>query len=142
VHSSPPSLAIIGAAQRALALNEKRGDYLRSHLAKLVRHFRAGLRQIGLLARGGLFPVQTLKAVTGIDPGSLHRRLLSLGVRAVLRSAQSASGAALSFVITALHTRSDIGRCMEALQQSCGLIRHEGSKRALVLDRAGSGILA
>jgi 8-amino-7-oxononanoate synthase len=142
VHSSPPSLAAIGAAQRALSMNETLGDHLRSHLAKLVRHFREGLRQIGLLACGGLFPVQTLKAVTGIDPEPLYRRLLSLGVKAVLRSAGSASGAALSFVITALHTRSDISRCLDALQRSCGLIRREGGKRSLVLNREGSGILA
>ena len=82
VHSSPPSLADISAAQRALAANETRGDSLRSHLAKLVRHFRESLGQIGLSASGGLFPVQTLKAIPGVDPEPLYRRLLSLGVRA------------------------------------------------------------
>jgi 8-amino-7-oxononanoate synthase len=142
VHSSPPSLAVIGAARRALAVNEKRGDRLRSHLAKLVRHFREGLRQIGLLALGGLFPVQTLSAIPGIDPQRLYRRLLSFGVGAVLRSARQMPGAALSFLITALHTRSDIGHCMEALQHSCVLVRNEHGKRNHAFIRAGSGIFA
>jgi 8-amino-7-oxononanoate synthase len=142
VHSSPPSFAVISAAQRALAINEKRGDRLRSHLAKLVRHFREGLRQIGLSAVGGLFPVQTLRAIPGIDPQRLYRRLLSFDVRAVLRSVRHMPGAALSFLITVMHTRSDIGRCMEALQHSCALMRHERGNRDHALSRAGSGIRA
>jgi 8-amino-7-oxononanoate synthase len=142
VHSSPPSLAVISAAQRALTVNAKRGDLLRIHLAKLVRQFREGLRQIGLSALGGFFPFQTLRAIPGIDPEPLYRRLLSFGVRAVLRSARHMPGAALSFLITVLHTRSDIGRCMDALQHSCVLMRHERGKRDHVLSRAGSGIPA
>ena len=129
VHSSPPSLAVISAAEQALAVNEKRGDLLRIRLVKLVRHFREGLRQIGLSALGGLFPVQTLMAIPGIDPQWLYSRLLGFGVRAVLRSALHMPGAAISFLITVLHTRSDIGRCMDALQHACVLVRHEcGSK--------------
>ena len=69
VHCSPPSLANIGAARRALAINNREGDLLRGRLAKLVRHFKIGLHRIGLIARGGLFPVQTLRAVAGIDFG-------------------------------------------------------------------------
>jgi 8-amino-7-oxononanoate synthase len=139
VHSSPPSLAVVSAAQRALAINEKQGDYLRSHLAELVRHFRASLGHIGLLAAGGLFPVQTLRAIPGIDPASLYRRLLSFGVRAVLRSARHAPGAALTFLITVLHTRSDISRCVHALRQSCLLMRHERANEDSALNRAGFG---
>jgi 8-amino-7-oxononanoate synthase len=134
VHSSSPSLAVISAAQRALAINQKQGDCLRSHLARLVRHFRESLRQIGLLACGGLFPVQTLRAIPGIDPEPLYRQLLNCGVRAVLRSARNTLGAALSFLITVLHTRFDINRCMDALQQSCALIRHEREQRDRVLS--------
>jgi hypothetical protein len=94
------------------------------------------------LALGGLFPVQTLRVIPGIDPQRLYRRLLSFGVRAVLRSARQMPDAALSFLITVMHTRSDIGRCMEALQHSCVLVRHEHGKRNHALIRAGSGILA
>ncbi len=142
VHSSPPSLAVISAARQALAINEKRGDRLRSHLEKLVRHFRDALHQIGLSSQGGLFPVQTLRAIPGVDPERLYRRLLSFDVRAVLRSARHMPGVALSFLITVMHTRSDIGRCMEALQHSCVLMRDERRKRDHTLSRAGSGVLA
>jgi 8-amino-7-oxononanoate synthase len=134
VHTSPPTLAVMGAAQQALAVNEKRGDLLRFHLAKLVRHFHDGLLHIGLSARGSLFPVQTLAAIPGVDPGPLYHRLLSFGVRAVLRSARNKFSAAVSFLITASHTRSDIGRCMDALQHSYMLARKERRKRASLPD--------
>jgi len=141
VHSSPPSLADISAAQWAIAANETRGDSLRSRLAKLVRHFRESLGEIGLSASGGLFPVQTLKAIPGVDPAPLYRRLLSLGVRAVLRSTRHAPGVALTFLVTVFHTRSDISRCMGALQQSILLIRHERAKQDSALNGAGSRAL-
>jgi 8-amino-7-oxononanoate synthase len=121
VHCSPPSIAVISAAQRALAINDRRGDFLRDRVAKLVRHFKDGLHRIGLASRGGLFPVQTLTAIADLDLESLHCRLLDLGVRAVLRRPQNSPGPALSFLITALHTRSDIGRCTDALRHACAL---------------------
>jgi 8-amino-7-oxononanoate synthase len=132
VHCSPPSLAAISAAQRALAVNEEQGDGLRSRLVKLVRHFRDSLHQIGLSALGGLFPVQTLKPIPGTDPERLYRQLLSFGVRAVLRSARNIFGAAVSFLITALHMRSDIGRCMDALEHAYALVGHQRGRRLRV----------
>jgi 8-amino-7-oxononanoate synthase len=138
VHTSPPSLAAISAAEQALALNEKTGDLLRARLVKLVRRFREKLRQIGLSALGGLFPVQTLRAIPDIDPQRLYRQLLDCGVKAVLRSAKDMPGTALSFLITALHTRSDIDRCMDALQHSFVLMRHPHERRNHALCRASS----
>jgi 8-amino-7-oxononanoate synthase len=142
VHTSPPSLAVISAAQRALAVNEKRGDLLRIRLLKLVRQFREELRQIGISALGGLFPVQTLRAIPDIDPRHLHSQLLRCGVRAVLHSTRHMPNAALSFLISVLHTRSDIGRCMDALQHSCVLVRDQREKRDHAFDREGSDVFA
>jgi 8-amino-7-oxononanoate synthase len=142
VHSSPPSLAVINAAHRALAINERQGDRLRNRLANLVRHFRESLRRVGLNACGGLFPFQTLTAVPDVEPEPLHRRLLSLGVRTVLRSARRPPGAAVSFLITVMHTRRDIDRCVEALWRSCSFIRQGRNRRHHMLSRAGSGLLA
>lgn len=142
VHSSPPSLAVVSAVQQAVTINATRGDLRRARLAKLVQHFRDGLREIGLSTLGGLFPVQTLQVIPDIEPQRLYRWLLSFGVRAVLRSVQNMRGAVLSFVVTLLYTGSDIGRCVDALQQSCMLIRHERGKPGHALGRAGSGILA
>jgi 8-amino-7-oxononanoate synthase len=129
VHGSPPSLAAISAAEQALALNEKRGDLLRARLVKLVRRFREKLRQIGLSASGGLFPVQTLRAIPDIDPQCLYGQLLDCGVKAVLRSAKGIPDAVLTFLITVLHTRSDIDRCMDALQHALGLGRRQHERR-------------
>jgi 8-amino-7-oxononanoate synthase len=129
VHSSPPSLTAISAAEQALALNEKRGDLLRARLVKIVRRFREKLRQIGLSALGGLFPVQTLRAIPGIDPQRLYRQLLDCGVKAVLRSAKDISDGALTFLITVLHTRSDIDGCIDALRHALVLMRHQHERR-------------
>jgi 8-amino-7-oxononanoate synthase len=129
VHSSPPSMAAISAAEQALALNEKRGDLLRARLVKMVRRFREKLRQIGLSALGGLFPVQTLRAIPDIDPRRLYRQLLDCGVNAVLRAAKDLSDGALTFLITVLHTRSDIDRCVDALQRALVLMRHQPERR-------------
>jgi 8-amino-7-oxononanoate synthase len=142
VHTSPPSLAAINAAQRALAINGTRGDLLRISLAKLVRHFRQELRQIGLSALGGLFPVQTLEIIPDVDPRHLHTRLRSCGVRAVLHSVRHMPNAAVSFLITLLHTWSDIGRCMDALRHSCVLARLQRGTRDRVFGREGSEIFA
>jgi 8-amino-7-oxononanoate synthase len=142
VHSSPPSLAIISAAQRALTINDRQGDRLRDRLASLVRHFRESLRAAGFGACGGLFPFQTLKAIRGVAPEPLHRLLLRLGVRAVMRSARRPPGAALSFLITVSHRRSDIDRCVAALRRSCVLIRQGESGRLHASNGAGSGAFA
>jgi hypothetical protein len=59
-----------------------------------------------------------------------------------LRSARHPPGAAVSFLITVLHTRADIDRCVEALRRSCAAIREGQSRRHHTLSRAGSGLLA
>lgn len=125
LHCSPPSLAAIGAARRALVLNETGGELARLRLLSSVRYFRHKARQIGLSALGGLFPVQTMRIAPDVDPREIHGRLLDQGIKALLRSAKQAPGAALSFLITASHTRSDIDRCMETLQRACTLLRHQ-----------------
>ncbi len=142
VHSSPPSLAAIGAAQRALAINSRLGDRIRDRLASLVRRFREGLRRLGYGAWGGLFPFQTLSGVRGVDPASLHRRLLGCGVQSVLRSWRRPPGAAISFLITASHSQSDVERCVEAVRRSCALIRWESGGRRSPPVKAGSSVLA
>ena len=119
VHCSPPSAPLISAAEQALMINEVRGGGLRSHLAMLVRHFRNRLRQVGLSASGGFFPVQTLAFAPGLDAFQLHARLLDLGVMSVLHRLRRTEDAKLSFLITALHTPSDIEGCVQTLQRAC-----------------------
>lgn len=114
VHCSPPSLAVLHAAEHALADNRSHGDRLRRYLAQLVRRFRARLRALGLAAGGGLFPVQTLRPA-GVAADILHERLLRLGIRTVVIRRCRDIGAQLAFLITALHRPSDIDRGVEAI---------------------------
>jgi 8-amino-7-oxononanoate synthase len=121
MHASPPSFAHLHAAQRALALNRADGDRLRLSLAGLVGRFRCRLGALGLRPHGGLFPVQTLSPMSKRDAAALHRRLLRLGVRAVLHQARCGRGAGVSFLITTLHSPVAIDRAAEVLGQAVRL---------------------
>jgi len=115
MHSSPPSVAVLRAAAHALELNRTHGDALRLRLARLVRHFRARLADLGLHVQGGLFPVQTLAPSAALDPAALHALLLERGVRAVLHRPRPGGRARLSFLITARHRFAEIDRAVDVL---------------------------
>lgn len=118
VHCSPPSLASISAAQHALAVNQGCGDESRARLRELVQRFRRRLREIGLTARGGLFPIQTLDPIAACDGAQLHRRLLAGGVRAVLHRGRGRSGPVVSFLITALHAPAAIDQAVGVIERA------------------------
>jgi 8-amino-7-oxononanoate synthase len=124
-HCSPPSLAALRAAARALEMNAAQGDELRARLHVLVRQFRDGLQAQGWPATGGCFPVQTLPQVPGVDPQGLHDRLRRLGVRALLQERRGGQGACITFLITASHTPEAIAGCLEAL----GKVRRRAPRR-------------
>lgn len=134
VHCSPPSLAVIHAADHALAVNRRFGDALRLRLAQRVRYFRDRLRRIGFSSIGGLFPVQTLATQRKLNVRALHERLLGLGVRTVLKRSEVrpgapacaarslvAAGRRVSFVITARHTPQEIEYAADALACVAGI---------------------
>jgi 8-amino-7-oxononanoate synthase len=114
-HCSPPSFAALAAAEHALAENEENGETLRTHLAHLVRHFHARLRASGFSAGAGLFPMQTLKPVRGVDGRVLHERLLRHGVRTLLQRGRNDDEARISFILNARHQLRDVERAVEAL---------------------------
>jgi 8-amino-7-oxononanoate synthase len=118
-HCSPPSAAAIHAVERALAINRAGGDALRRRLAQRVRQFRAGLRRLGLDAEGGLFPVQVLRPVPGLDPARLLAELACRGVRAVPLRGRNNAGARLGFLLTAAHRPDEIESCLSALAAAC-----------------------
>jgi 8-amino-7-oxononanoate synthase len=113
-HCSPPSVAVIHAAEHALAVNRVDGDALRWRLAQRVHYFRQCLAHVGFSAVSGLFPVQTLVS-SDPDARTLHERLMRLGVRTVLRRNCAGHAARLSFIITAQHRMDDIHRAVDAL---------------------------
>jgi 8-amino-7-oxononanoate synthase len=117
VHCSPPSRAVLHAAEHALEINHTDGDRLRRYLAQLVRRFRAGLRAIGLAADGGLFPVQRLKPAA-IAAEVLYERLLDLGIRTIVIRRCREIGAQVAFLITALHRSSDIDLAVDAIRRA------------------------
>jgi 8-amino-7-oxononanoate synthase len=115
VHCSPPSVAVIHAAEHALAVNRRHGDDLRLRLVNTVRRFQRGLAEMGLAADGGLFPVQTLRGIAGPSAVRLHQRLARWGVRTVLSRPRNGGEARLSFLISVRHSAMEIDRCMEIL---------------------------
>jgi 8-amino-7-oxononanoate synthase len=118
VHCSPPSIAVVHAAKHALELNHQYGDKLRLRLAQLVNYFRQRLKRFNLYTRGGLFPVQTLVPIPGLDVRILHRRLTSMGVRTVLRRNCNGHSAHISFLITARHNMHDIDRAVDRVVEA------------------------
>ena len=132
LHCSPPSLAALRAAEHALAMNRAQGDRRRLYLSRLVARFRGQLRQIGLAAQGGLFPIQMINARDRMDARTLHLRLLRRGIRTVLLRCCRGIEMRLGFLINALHRPADIDRAIEALEDAIG------SDRAVELSARAS----
>ena len=114
VHSSPPSSAVLHAAEHALSLDRQHGERLRRHLATLVRRFRSRLNALGLSPDGGSFPVQRVRPI-GISAETLHLRLLALGIRTVVVRCCRGRGRQVVFLITARHRLSEIDRAADAI---------------------------
>ena len=118
VHASPPSAAVIHAADHALTLNEHAGDLLRRRLVQRVRQFRRGLAQLRLRTAGGDFPVQSLMAAKGLDASAVYAGLLARRVRTVLHRDASAGRTRLSFILTAAQSAHCIDTAVDALAQT------------------------
>lgn len=114
-HCSPPSAAVVHAADDALTLNRHSIPRLRRLLAGLVAHFRRRLSEYGFAAKGGLFPVQPLQPVRAVDAATIHDRLLRHGVRTVLHRGDQGHPPGLSFAITTRHTAHDLDDAVEVL---------------------------
>lgn len=110
VHASPPSAAVISAAEHALAINAHHGDALRAQLAQRVRQLRAALAWQGLASDGRLFPVQTLQLPQTVDAPALHQALQRAGLQTVLHAARRGRRACISLLVTAAHRAQDIER--------------------------------
>lgn len=123
MHSSPPSAADTSAGERALELNAHLGDALRQRLARRVRRFQDGLAAQSVPITGGLFPVQTIGPIPGVDPAGLYRHLAQAGIRTVLRRACDSADPRISFILTARHAFGDIDQAILALADPLGLQR-------------------
>lgn len=108
VHCSPPSMAMLHAAEHALRLNRSQGNTLRKHLLRLVQRFRLLLAEVGLSVRGRLFPVQVLETIPGLSASRLQAGLLEAGIRTVLLNRRHGVGTDLCFILNARHTVEDL----------------------------------
>jgi len=118
VHCSPPSHAVIRAAERALWLNAQAGDALRDCLARRVGRFRERLAEYQVPVSPSPFPVQTLRDLGSIDAPSLHARLRRHGVRTVLHREHHGHEARVSFLLTARHRTEELDRAAALLAAS------------------------
>jgi 8-amino-7-oxononanoate synthase len=131
IHSSPPSAAVVHAAERALAINHRHGEALRARLADRVRRLRAELADHDLAARGRLFPVQTLRLGASNDASLVHARLLRLGLRTVLQTTRAGRHACV-LIVTARHRLSDMGRAAAAI----AAVVHKAYPRSLLQENS------
>lgn len=113
MHSSPPSIPALHAAESALQRNREEGDATRLRLARLVQHFRRRMCETGMALNESQFPVQTLALSSELDPAELHSGLLRDRVRAVLHRTHEDRTPRLSFLITAKHRAEEIDRAVE-----------------------------
>ena len=121
VHCSPPSVAVINAARLALTQNARQGDPLRRRLLLNVREFQRCLNRIGLVATSGVFPMQTLQPMLGLDMVRLHDCLWRLGIKSVLHGTHGAKEPRISFLLTAAHVQADIQEVEWALRKALPL---------------------
>lgn len=108
VHTSPPSTAVLRAAEHVLWINAQYGDEIRLRLAQLVTDFREKIRGTGLRDTGSLFPVQMLTPDRDNDAVRLQQLLLGAGVRTAVVRGPTSPGAKLVFVINASHSTDQI----------------------------------
>ncbi|HJV02548.1 MAG TPA: 8-amino-7-oxononanoate synthase [Burkholderiaceae bacterium] len=112
-HCSPPSVAVIAAAARALAINRACGGWLRACLWRNVARFRTGAARRGMRCCGGAFPVQTLPLPSWAAPVRLQAALAERGIHAVAQRAGRRG--ALTFLLRADHRPEQIERALDAL---------------------------
>ncbi|MYN11433.1 aminotransferase class I/II-fold pyridoxal phosphate-dependent enzyme [Pseudoduganella aquatica] len=114
IHASPPSVAAIAAARRALRINAACGGALRQALRRRVQQFRAGLAAAGIACCGGMFPVQVVPLAPETNGPALLAALRSDGVLALLQGHRGT--ARLTFLLRAGHSAHDVARAVAALE--------------------------
>ncbi len=123
VHCSPPSNAVLRAAEHAMHCNRRYGAARRDRLATLVRRFRRGVGAPSAELGGGLFPVQRLRPPPGMTAAALHRRLLETGVRTVLQRDERGHPS-VTFLLNARHTGPEIDFAATAAHDAIAVPSH------------------
>jgi 8-amino-7-oxononanoate synthase len=108
VHASPPSVAEIAAARRALRVNARIGPLLRRRLAAQVDLFRRRVTGAGLACHGGAFPVQVVPLPVDAGERLAQAQSLARTLQAVLL--RTTQGLALGFLLRADHGEHEVAR--------------------------------
>ncbi|MEZ5040228.1 MAG: aminotransferase class I/II-fold pyridoxal phosphate-dependent enzyme [Saprospiraceae bacterium] len=106
IHCSPPSSALISAANHALLVNVREGELRRHQLRQNVLYFQQKLQRVGLQTPNHLFPIQCLEELPHQAAIGIHRRLKERGIQTLLLARPK--GPCLSFLIRSDHTKADI----------------------------------
>lgn len=115
IHASPPSVAVIMAARRALHINRACGARLRQALRRRIQQFRAGLAGAGIACAGGMFPVQVVPLAADANGPVLQAALQSEGVLALLQG--HAGAARLTFLLRAGHSARAVACVVAVLKR-------------------------
>jgi 8-amino-7-oxononanoate synthase len=122
IHLSPPSLADLQAACRALNLNACFGAARRTRLRTLIGRLQHGLAAIGLGRRPGsprvLLPVQPIPPLPGRSAFEVYQHLLAAGMRGVLHRACDGSPR-VSLVLSAAHSVWHVDQVVQVLATAC-----------------------
>jgi 8-amino-7-oxononanoate synthase len=132
VHCSPPSIAVLRAAERALACNRREGDARREKLLGLVRRFQSGLSAIGIAASGSFFPIQSIRTARGTPATVLHERLAKRGAHTVLHGGRQGLPR-ISFLLTSRHTAGQIDAAVLAIAETS--VRQTSRSKEVVYEK-------
>jgi 8-amino-7-oxononanoate synthase len=121
-HASPPSAAVLAAAQRALDINDAGGDRLRARLETLAHRLNRGLHALGLGSgdRHGL-PVQPTRNLPRAVAVALQGACANEGLKVLLQRGEHRDHAHLTLLVTAAHTASAIDEALAILKASYAL---------------------
>jgi 8-amino-7-oxononanoate synthase len=123
VHSSAPSTADVRAAHRALAVNARHGDRIRARLLWLVRRLRRRLAERGARVAAGEFPVQRLDPTDPQRAMAMRAWLHRAGLRSLVTPPPCRAGAAVTVVLTAALSSSEVDRAADLLAEAARRIR-------------------
>jgi 8-amino-7-oxononanoate synthase len=128
-HTSPPAVPLIHAGSAALAASARGGRELRRRLARRIDAFRRAAAAMGLVAEGGMFPVQSVTSHGGThDDETLraHEALEAFGVRTVVTRPACRRRRALTFVLRANHRRDELEHALRVLKTTLRPRREAG----------------
>ena len=103
VHCSPPTVAVLEAAERALAINETEGD-TRRLLSRNWFGDSSSMRSGGIGVESGLFPIQTIEIDRPDRSRGLHVACWKPESSGIRGAESSGEGPRLSFIVTAAHS--------------------------------------